>query len=129
VHVFYGTFLVSNNIPYECVLGWDFFSQNNLSLCKDVNLRNYVLVGKHAATPITNSQSSTTADRAGAVESTPQSVQVDSPVGRLLCQSRFQGNTGVFWWRVYNSPTNRNYFRGVIGETCQKSHRYDRATF
>ena len=44
---------------------------------------------------IINSQSSTTADRAGVVESTPQSVQVDSPVGRLLCQSRFQGSTGV----------------------------------
>ena len=66
-----------------------------MSLCKNVNLGNYVLVGKHGATPIINSQSSTTADRAGVVESTPQSVQVDSPVGRLLCQSRFQGSTGV----------------------------------
>ena len=35
---FNGEFLVSNNIPYDCVLGWDFISQNNLSLCKDVNL-------------------------------------------------------------------------------------------
>ncbi len=90
-----GDFLVSNNIPYECVLGWDFISQNNLSLCKDVNLGTYILVGKHGATPITNSQSSTTADRAGVVESNPQKVQVDSQVSRLLCQSRFQGNTGV----------------------------------
>jgi hypothetical protein len=48
---FNGTFLVRNNIPYECVLGWDFISQNNLSLCKDVNLRNYILVGKHGAIP------------------------------------------------------------------------------
>ena len=65
---FNSEFLVSNNIPYECVLGWDFISQNNLSLCKDVNLGNYVLVGKHGATPFMNSQSSTTADRAGVVE-------------------------------------------------------------
>ncbi|CAB3982599.1 Hypothetical predicted protein [Paramuricea clavata] len=55
-------FLVSNNIPYDCVLGWDFISQNNLSFCKDVNLGTYIFVGKHGATPITNSQSSTTAD-------------------------------------------------------------------
>ncbi len=75
---FKGDFLVSNNIPYECVLGWDFISQNNLSLCKDVNLGTYILVGKHGATPITNSQSCTTADRAGVVESNPQKVQVDS---------------------------------------------------
>ena len=59
---FNGKFLVGNNITYECVLGWNLISQNNLSLCKDVNLGNYLLVGKHGATPITNTQSSTTAD-------------------------------------------------------------------
>ena len=37
--------------------------QNNLSLCKDVNLGNDILAGKHGATPIINSQSSTTAPR------------------------------------------------------------------
>ena len=52
---FKGDFLVSNNIAYDCVLGWDFISQNNLSLCLDVNLHNYILVGKHGATPIINS--------------------------------------------------------------------------
>ena len=92
---FISELLVGNNIPYECVLDWDFISQNNLSPCKDANLGNDILVGKHGATPIINSQSSTTADRAGVVELTPQSVQVDSPVGRLLCQFRFQGSTGV----------------------------------
>ena len=66
-----------------------------MSLCKDVNLGNYILVGKHGATPIINSQSSATADRVGVVESTPKSVQVYLPVGRLLCQSHFQGSTGV----------------------------------
>ena len=69
--------------------------QNNLSLCKDVNLGNDILAGKHGATPIINSQSSTTADRADVVESTPQNVEVDSLIGRLLCQSRFQGSIGV----------------------------------
>ena len=96
---FNSEFLVSNNIPYECVLGWDFICQNNLSLCKDVKLGNYILVGKHAATPIINSQSSTTVDRAGVVQSTPQSVQVDSPVGRLLYPV-FKEAPVFPWWRV-----------------------------
>ena len=48
---FNSEFLISNNIPYECVLGWDFISQNDLSLCKDVNLGNYILVGKNMGLP------------------------------------------------------------------------------
>ena len=52
---FNSEFLVSNNIPYECALGWDFIRQNNLSLFKDVNLGNYILVGKHGVTQIINS--------------------------------------------------------------------------
>ena len=92
---FNGDFLVSNNIPYDCVLGWDFISQNNLSICQGVYVGNYILVGKHGATPIISSQSSITADRVGVVESNPQIACVNSQAGRLLCQSRFQGNTGV----------------------------------
>ena len=55
----------------------------------------FILVGEHGAIPIINSQSTTTAVRADVVELTPQSVQVDSPVGRLLCHFSFQGSTGV----------------------------------
>ena len=92
---FNGNFLVSKNIPYECALGWDFISQNNLPICQDVYVGNCILVGKHGATPIINSQSSITGDRVGVVESNPQIARVNSQAGRLFCQSRFQGNTGV----------------------------------
>ena len=43
---FNGDFVVSYDIPYDCVLGWI------LPLCQDINLGNYVLVDKHGATPI-----------------------------------------------------------------------------
>ena len=93
-----------------------------MSLCKDFNLGNDILAGKHkhGATPIINSQSSTTADRVGVVESTPQSVQVYSPVGRLLCQSRFQGSTGVSLVESVMIPPRTEmhaFIRGKIGET------------
>ena len=87
---FKGKFLVSNNIPYDYVLGWDFISQNNLSVYKDVNLGNYLLVGRHRAAPIIHSQPSTNARQEGVIESSPH-VKEDL----LFCQSRFQGCTGV----------------------------------
>ena len=90
-----------------------------MSLCKDFNLGNDIFAGKHGATPIINSQSSTTADRVGVVESTPQSVQVYSPVGRLLCQSRFQGSTGVSLVESVMIPPRTEmhaFIRGKIGK-------------
>ena len=95
-----------------------------MSLCKDVNLGNDILAGKHGATPIINSQSSTTADRVGVVESTPQSVQVYSPVGRLLCQSRFQGSTGVSLVESVMIPPQTEmhaFIRGKLAKRA-KSH-------
>lgn len=91
-----GEFLVSDNIPYDCVLGWDFLSKHSLSLCRDVKLGSYMLVGKHGSTPLRNHDNlSTTADRAGVVRTSPPNASVDSRAGRLLCQSRFQSNTVV----------------------------------
>ena len=93
-----------------------------MSLCKDVNLGNDILIGKNGATPIINSQSSTTADRADVVESTPQSVQVDSPVGRLLCQSRFQGSIGVSLMEsVMIPPRTEMLLEGKLAKRA-KSH-------
>ena len=84
-----------------------------MSLCKDFNLGNDILAGKHK-------HGATTADRVGVVESTPQSVQVYSPVGRLLCQSRFQGSIGVSLVESVMIPPRTEmhaFIRGKIGET------------
>ena len=93
-------FLVSNNIPYDCVLGWDFISQNNLSICQDVYVGNYILVGEHGATPIINSQASITADRVGVVESNPKIARgIHKPI--ICCVNPASKETLVFLlWRV-----------------------------
>ena len=44
-------FLVSDNIQYECVLGWDFINRNKLSLSKGPG-KGYFLVGRHGKTSI-----------------------------------------------------------------------------
>lgn len=90
-----GNFLVSDNIPYDCVLGWNFINNNGLSLCKNIKIDNYVLVGNHGVTPVKNHTLSTTADRAGIVRSSSQNVLPDPHSSRLLCQTHFQSNTVV----------------------------------
>ena len=44
-------FLVSDNIQYDCVLGWDFINRNKLSLSKGTE-KGYFLVGCHGKTSI-----------------------------------------------------------------------------
>ena len=49
-----GRFLVSDNISYDCVLGWDFLQQNKLSLNGDLTSWNspYYLTGSHGRTKV-----------------------------------------------------------------------------
>ena len=86
-HPYSGDFLVSDNIPYECVLGWDFITRNNLVLKRD-SQAGYLLVGPHGNTPIRVGQESMTASLAAGFE---KHVLTD----RFLCQSTFKSNSVV----------------------------------
>ena len=44
-------FLVSDNIQYECVLGWDFINRHKLSITKGPG-KDYILVGRHGKASI-----------------------------------------------------------------------------
>lgn len=83
-------FLVSNNIQYECVLGWDFLNRNRLSLSRGSG-KDYYLVGRHGKTPIRDNHESTTANLVGVTHNREQHSSTD----RLLCQSTFQSNAVV----------------------------------
>jgi dUTPase len=83
-------FLVSDNIQYECVLGWDFISRNKLSLSKGPG-KGYFLVGRHGKTSIRDNLESTTASLVGVTHTREQHSSTD----RMLCQSTFQSNAAV----------------------------------
>ena len=74
-------FLVSENIQYECVLGWDFIMGPG---------KGYFLVGRHGKTSIRDKEP-TTANLAGVTHSRVSRSSTD----RLLCQSTFQSNAVV----------------------------------
>ena len=57
-------FLVSDNIQYECVLGWDFINRNKLSLSKGPG-KGYFLVRHHAKTSIRDNLESMMANLVG----------------------------------------------------------------
>ena len=61
-----GDFLVSDNIQYECVLGWDSITRNRLMLSRNARA-GYLLVGHHGKTPIRDNHESTTANLAGVI--------------------------------------------------------------
>jgi hypothetical protein len=64
-------FLVSDNIQYECVLGWDFINRNKLSLSKGPG-KGYFLVGRHGKTSIPDNLESTTANLVGVTHTREQ---------------------------------------------------------
>ncbi len=53
-HNYHSSFLVSSNIPYDCVLGWDFITQHKLSVHGDFlgGRSRYQLVGTYGKIPI-----------------------------------------------------------------------------
>ena len=61
-----GDFLVSDNIQYECVLGWDSITRNRLMLSRNARA-GYLSVGHHGKTPIRDNHESTTANLAGVI--------------------------------------------------------------
>ena len=82
-------FLVSDNIQYECVLGWDFINRHKLSISKGPG-KDYILVGRHGKASIRDKESMT-ANLAGVTHSRVPRSSTD----RLLCQSKFQSNAVV----------------------------------
>ena len=82
-------FLVSDNIQYECVLGWDFINRHKLSFHTGPG-KGYFLVGRHGKTFIRDKEP-TTANLAGVTHSRVSRSSTD----RLLCQSTFQSNAVV----------------------------------
>ena len=52
--MYHSSFLVTSNIPYDCVLGWDFIMQNKLGIRGEClgGRSSYQLVGPYGNTPI-----------------------------------------------------------------------------
>ena len=91
-HSYIGNFLVSSNIQYECVLGWDFITSNNLALVRDREARaGYLLEGSHGVTPIRNNNSKDflTENLAGIIQARAAGTD------RVLCQSEYSGCAAV----------------------------------
>ena len=64
------------------------------------------------------------------VESTPQRVQLDLPVVSLLCQSRFQGNSGASLMESVMIPARPEMIlEEKLAKRAKKSHSYDEVTF
>ena len=53
-HMYHSSFLVTSNIPYDCVLGWDFIMQHKLGIRGEClgGRSSYQLVGPYGNTPI-----------------------------------------------------------------------------
>ena len=83
-------FLVSSNIQYECVLGWDFINRNRLSLSRGPGY-DYFIVGRHGNTPVRDNHESKSANLVGVTHTRASPSSTD----RLLCQSTFQSNAVV----------------------------------
>ncbi len=86
-----GDFLVSDNIQYECVLGWDFIHHHQLSINSKGPGEGYFLAGRYGNTSIRDNRESTTANLVGITHTSEQRSATD----RMLCQSTFQSNAAV----------------------------------
>ena len=53
-HTYSNDFLISSNIEFDCVLGWDFLVNNHVDLRRSMlgGLSSYVLKGPHGKTPV-----------------------------------------------------------------------------
>ncbi len=80
-----GDFLVSDNIQYDCVLGWDFIHHHQLSIHSKGPGEGYFLAGRHGNTCIRDNRESTTANLVGITHTSEQRSATD----RMLCQSTF----------------------------------------
>ena len=76
-HIYHSSFLVTSNIPYDCVLGWDFIMQHKLGIRGEClgGRSSYQLVGPYGKTPIHVEHPAIKAQSNGIVI-----TQADSPV-------------------------------------------------
>ena len=84
-----GNFLVSDNIPYECVIGWDFILSNQLSLKSDIG-GDYLLCGRHGVTHIYHHKETEITSRVGIIDQHPTPVR-----DRVLYESEHSCCAGV----------------------------------
>ena len=96
-HSYRSSFFVSSNIPYDCVLGWDFITQHKLSVQGSIvgGRSSYQLVGTDGEYPIQSKHPANKVQSNGVVI-----TEADMPVvvshdtsgnGELLVQSRLKG--------------------------------------
>ncbi len=96
-HNYHSAFLVSSNIPYDCVLGWDFIMQHKLSVQGNVlgGRSSYQLVGTYGKCPIQSEHPANKVQSNGVVITETDSSVIlpndSSSTGAVLVQSRLKG--------------------------------------
>ena len=100
-HNYHGSFLVSSNIPYDCVLGWDFITQHKLSIRGDClgGRSHYQLVGTYGKIPIHAEHPAMNVESNGVVITEANSPVVSpseaSKTNAVLVQSQLKGVSKV----------------------------------
>lgn len=114
-----GSFLVSSNIRYDCVLGWDFLVSNKLELSANTcaGKHSYFVKGPHGVSPILSQSPSAGAHLAGvARESSPQSSKSSS----VLTESKHRGAVSVTLLdNISVPPKSEIIVEGKVGRSAE----------
>ena len=109
-HNYHSSFLVSSNIPYDCVLGWDFITQRKLSIRGDFlgGRSHYQLVGTYGKNPIHAEHPAMNVESNGVVMTEANSPVVSpseaSKSNAVLVQSQLKGVSKVIVHEVVAIP-------------------------
>ena len=100
-HSYCNDFLISSNIEFDCVLGWDFLVNNHVDLRRGMlgGLSSYVLEGPHGKTPVCARVVPDETHLSGVVES---SDTVDKPPD---CGSEHGGDSYLLFQSRYKAAT------------------------
>ena len=100
-HSYSNDFLISSNIEFDCVLGWDFLVNNHVDLRRGMlgGLSSYVLEGPHGKTPVCARVVPNETHLSGVVES---SDTVDKMPD---CGSEHGGDSYLLFQSRYKAPT------------------------
>ena len=100
-HSYSNDFLISSNIEFDCVLGWDFLVNNHVDLRRGMlgGLSSYVLEGPHGKTPVCARVVPNGTHLSGVVES---SDTVDKPPD---CGSEHGGDSYLLFQSRYKAAT------------------------
>ena len=100
-HSYCNDFLISSNIEFDCVLGWDFLVNNHVDLRRGMlgGLSSYVLEGPHEKTPVCARVVPNETHLSGVVES---SDTVDKPPD---CGSEHGGDSYLLFQSRYKAAT------------------------